>query len=101
MLVALDAGLIDGACIPEFTAKYLLARNEDLRAGMFEFSSVKEHYYLGFYNNVKLRDRVNEALSAMKEDGTLYRLQEEYLTNLEANPARRSLKRLTERRLSG
>lgn len=36
---------------------------------------------------MKLRDRVNEALSAMKADGTLYRLQEEYLTNPKANPA--------------
>lgn len=86
MLLALDAGLIDGACMPELTAKYLLARNADLRAGMFEFSNVKERYYLGFYNNAKLRDRVNEALSAMKADGTLYRLQEEYLTNPEADP---------------
>lgn len=87
MLLALDAGLIDGACMPELTAKYLLARNEDLRAGMFEFSNVKERYYLGFYNNAKLRDRVNEALSDMKADGTLYRLQEEYLANLETDPA--------------
>ncbi len=86
MLLALDAGLIDGACMPELTAKYLLARNADLRAGMFEFSNVKERYYLGFYNNAKLRDRVNEALSAMKADGTLYRLQEEYLINPEADP---------------
>ena len=63
-----------------------MARNDSLRAGMFEFSNVKEHYYLGFYNNAKLRDQVNEALSAMKVDGTLYALQEEYLTNPEADP---------------
>lgn len=86
MLMALDAGLIDGACMPEFTGKYLLARNDDLRAGMFEFSNVKERYYLGFYNNTKLRDQVNEALSAMKADGTLYALQEKYLRNLETDP---------------
>ena len=87
MMMALDAGLIDGACVPELTGKYILARNADLRAGMFEFSNVKEHYYLGFYNNAALRDQVNEALSAMKADGTLYRLQEEYLANLETDPA--------------
>ena len=86
MLLALDSGLIDGACMPEFTGKYLLARNDGFRAGMFEFSNVKEHYYLGFYNNAKLRDQVNEALAAMKADGTLYALQEEYLTNLETDP---------------
>ena len=44
---------------------------DDLRAGMFEFSNTKECYYLGFYNNAQLRDRVNEALSDMKADGTL------------------------------
>ena len=42
MLMALDAGMIDGACMPEFSGKYLLARNDDLRAGMFEFSNVKD-----------------------------------------------------------
>lgn len=87
MLLALDAGLIDGACMPEFTGKYLLARNEDLQAGMFEFSNVKESYYLGFYNNDELRDRANEALSVMRADGTLYALQEEYLTDLATDPA--------------
>lgn len=87
MLLALDAGLIDGACMPEFTGKYLLARNVDLRAGMFEFGNVKESYYLGFYDNAQLRDRVNEALSAMKADGTLYALREEYLSDFATEPA--------------
>lgn len=87
MLLALDAGLIDGACIPELTGKYLLARNDKLRAGMLEFSNVKEKYYLGFYNNATLRDRVNEALQAMKADGTLYMLQEAYLSNLAEEPS--------------
>ena len=86
MLLALDAGLIDGACLPEFTGKYLLARNEDLRAGMLEFSNVQERYYLGFYNNAELRDQVNEALAAMKADGTLYVLQENYLMNPGTDP---------------
>lgn len=86
MLLALDAGLIDGACMPEITGKYLLARNDKFRAGMFEFSNVKERYYLGFYNNAELRDQVNEALAAMKSDGTLYGLQEKYLANLETEP---------------
>lgn len=86
MLLALDSGLIDGACMPEFTGKYLLARNADLRAGMFEFSNVKEKYYLGFYNNDALRDQVNEALAAMKEDGTLYALREAYMSDLAEDP---------------
>ena len=30
MLLALDAGLIDGACMPEFTGKYLLAQLQPL-----------------------------------------------------------------------
>ena len=87
MLLALDADLIDGACMPEFTAKYLLARNDGLQAGMVEFSNVKENYYLGFFENADLRDRVNEALAAMKTDGTLYILQEKYLRDLENEPA--------------
>ena len=87
MLMALNAGLIDGACVPEFTGKYLLARNDDLRAGMFEFSNVKESFYMGFYQNTELRDRVNEALAAMKADGTLYVLEKTYLKDFSTEPA--------------
>ena len=86
MLMALDARLIDGACVPEFTAKYLLARNDDLRAGMFEFSNVKESYYMGFYQNAELRDQVNEALADMKADGTIYALEKTYLKDLSIEP---------------
>ena len=86
MLMALDARLIDGACVPEFTAKYLLARNDDLRAGMFEFSNVKESYYMGFYQNAELRDQVNEALVDMKADGTIYALEKTYLKDLSIEP---------------
>lgn len=87
MLMALDAGMIDGACMPEFSGKYLLARNDDLRAGMFEFSNVKESFYMGFYQNTELRDRVNEALAAMKADGTLYVLEKTYLKDFSTEPA--------------
>ena len=87
MLMALDAGVIDGACVPEFVGKYILARHDDLRAGMFEFSNTKESYYLGFYNNAQLRDRVNEALSDMKADGTLQALQKQYTMDLQNDPA--------------
>lgn len=86
MLLALDSGLIDGACVPEFTGKYLLARNDDLRAGMFEFSNVKESYYMGFYQNAELRDRVNDVLADMKADGTLYSLEKAYLKDLSIEP---------------
>ena len=86
MLMALDARLIDGACVPEFTAKYLLARSDDLRAGMFEFSNVKESYYMGFYQNAELRDQVNEALADMKADGTIYALEKTYLKDLSIEP---------------
>lgn len=87
MLMALDAGVIDGACVPEFVGKYMLAHHDDLRAGMFEFSNTKECYYLGFYNNAQLRDRVNEALSDMKADGTLQTLQAQYTKDVLNDPA--------------
>ncbi len=81
MLLALDAEVIDGACVPEFVGKYLLARLDGVQAGMVEFSNTWESYYLGFYQNKELRDRVNVALGEMKADGTLYHLREQYLTN--------------------
>ena len=87
MLLALDAGTIDGACVPEIVGKYLLARLDSVKAGMVEFSNIREHYYLGFYNNADLRDRVNGALAAMKADGTLHALQEQYQQDLARDPA--------------
>lgn len=86
MLLALDAGIIDGACVPEHVGKYLLARLDGVRAGMVEFSNIRESYYLGFYRNAELRDRVNGALAEMKADGTLSRLLEQYLQNLDQDP---------------
>lgn len=86
MLMALEAGVIDGACVPEFVGKYILARHDDLRAGMFEFSNTKESYYLGFYENADLRNRANAALSAMKADGTLYAPQDQYMSDLSQDP---------------
>lgn len=86
MLLALDAGIIDGACVPEHVGKYLLARLDGVRAGMVEFSNIRESYYLGFYRNTELRDRVNGALAEMKADGTLSRLLEQYLQNLDQDP---------------
>ena len=86
MMMALDAGLIKGACVPEFVGKYLLAHRDNIKAGMFEFSDAREKYYLGFYNNKDLRDRVNKVLSDMTADGTLYALQEKYIRNFAADP---------------
>lgn len=86
MLLALDAGIIDGACVPEYVGKYLLARLDGVRAGMVEFSNIRESYYLGFYRNAELRDQVNKALAEMKADGTLSRLLVQYLQNVDQDP---------------
>ena len=53
---------------------------------MFEFSNVKESYYMGFYQNAELRDQVNEALVDMKADGTIYALEKTYLKDLSIEP---------------
>ena len=60
---------------------------KSVKCWMFEFSNTKECYYLGFYNNAQLRDRVNEALSDMKADGTLQTLQAQYTKDALNDPA--------------
>ncbi len=82
MQMALNRGDVDEIALPLVVAEYVLNTIPD-----FALSSVERlgPVFLSFgfneRNGSALRHRFNEAISAMKDDGTLSVLQEKYLSN--------------------
>ena len=94
MLMALQSGDVDKIEVYQSVAKYLVANVPDLEMG-FEFDLSKEKSvfvrrmfgarlgngfsFLMLKENQALADQFSGAIAAMKEDGTLGRLVEEYI----------------------
>ena len=94
MLMALEAGDIAAAEVPECVADYLCARNDKLATrGSFDLSNADEFteevaYRLGagfsfltMENKDALRDEIDASLTEMKEDGTLDALVQTYIAD--------------------
>ena len=94
MLMALQAGDITSAELPQCTVDYLCARNDKLAAkGSFDWSDVDNFTkqvllrlgvgfsFLTLEENAALRDTLNEALDEMKADGTLDALVKTHITD--------------------
>ena len=79
MLLALQSGKIDGmGRMPLSCAKYIVARNDNLE--VYETKDYTIKYSMGVTeDNAQSYDVLNNAISAMKEDGTLDQLHEEYI----------------------
>ena len=97
LLMALNAGDINTIEIYESVARYLCATNENLMIGPgFDADKVSETFaeliqngingndfaFLMMEDNAALRDEFNDAISAMKADGTLERLAKEQIDDL-------------------
>jgi ABC-type amino acid transport substrate-binding protein len=97
LLMALNAGDIQNIEIYESVARYLCATNDNLEIGRsFDFSKTSEAFaelmQKGFNcndfaimmmeGNAALRDEFNDAIAAMKADGTLDRLVKEQIDDL-------------------
>ena len=79
MTLALDAGRIDILSADEPTVEYILSRNDAYEA-VHPVSEMSLSYSMLFLEeDVDLRDSFNEAIAAMKEDGTLDELAAEYI----------------------
>ena len=79
MTLALDAGRIDILSADEPTVEYILSRNDAYEA-VHPVSEMSLSYSMLFLEeDVDLRDSFNEAIAAMKEDGTLDELAVEYI----------------------
>ena len=97
LLMALNAGDINNIEIYKSVARYLCAANDNLRIGTsFEADKASETLaaklqngingndfaFLMMEDNAALRDEFNDAIAAMKADGTLDRLVKEQIDDL-------------------
>ncbi|MBQ9896167.1 MAG: transporter substrate-binding domain-containing protein [Synergistaceae bacterium] len=83
-LVALQLGLnkgqVDEIDVPEVVGRYILTANDNCKIAAMSLMSNPVMLALGFKDNkAELRDKVNAALKAMKEDNTLALLIVKYL----------------------
>ena len=86
-LVALQLGLnkgqVDEIDVPEVVGRYILTANDNCKISAMSLMLNPVMLALGFKdNNAELRDKVNAALKAMKEDNTLALLIVEYLSGV-------------------
>ena len=82
MIGALVSGRITGMALDEFTAEYLLSRTDEY--AIYNPPETVPSYNLNFSMllreaDVALRDRISEAIEAMKADGTLDALKKQYI----------------------
>ena len=84
MVLALNSGAITGLQVDEYTAKYLMSRNENL----VEFkTSAAPGYLLDFSmllreENAELRDSISAVIEEMRTDGTLDALKQQYIDDV-------------------
>ena len=71
-LMDLESGKIKVIGLEEYTAKYVAARNENIIVGYPATDCVKTHFsMMTMDTNKEVYDILNNAIKAMKEDGTL------------------------------
>ena len=86
MLMALRARHIDEFVLPEPVVMYLLANNPNDYEIQFSLNMMPSTISFGFKaGNTALKKDFDEAIKAMKKDGTLMTLQEKFITNVGAN----------------
>ena len=92
MLMALQSGELDGIKVPYYTARYLCATNDNLAlrnefhpenatgAARIALNLLSDGYsFMMKEANTELRDTFDAQIAAMKEDGTLQKLIDEYI----------------------
>ena len=83
MLMGLRSGKVDEVILPESTGRYVMNMNSNYQGESYT-SMFTLRLSFGFLEgNEALRDEFNAAISAMKEDGTLSALENEYVHNPE------------------
>ena len=79
LLMALDAGYIQLAIVDEPTVQYVLSRNDAYAENHPLADQPIEYSMLFLEEDAALCDSFNEAIKAMKDDGTLDELAAEYI----------------------
>jgi polar amino acid transport system substrate-binding protein len=86
---AINAGQIDGIVVDLPTAFFLVGAEEvedGKVVGQFPSTGGQEHFGMLFEEGNALRNCVNEALAALKDDGTLDEIQQEWLSERTSAP---------------
>jgi polar amino acid transport system substrate-binding protein len=89
VIAAINAKQIDGLVVDLPTAFFLVGAEEVKNGkvvGQFPSTGGQEHFGMLFQEGSSLRDCVNEALAALKADGTLEQIQTEWLSNKTSAP---------------
>jgi polar amino acid transport system substrate-binding protein len=89
VVAALNGGQIDGIVVDLPTAFFLVGSGEVKNGtvvGQFPSTGGQEHFGMLFEEGNPLRDCVNEALSALKDDGTLEEIQQQWLAENTSAP---------------
>ena len=85
MQMALRASQIDEIVLPEPVVMYLMANNPKEYEIQFSLNMMPSTISFGFKaGNTALKKDFDEAIKAMKKDGTLMTLQEKFITNVGA-----------------
>lgn len=82
VLSALKAGKIDALPIHNFTAEYLLKRNDDIKAIPVEADFEGGVIMAVRIEDMPLKQMLDSAITILKEDGTLSILEDEWIVNL-------------------
>ncbi|MBQ7578340.1 MAG: transporter substrate-binding domain-containing protein [Synergistaceae bacterium] len=85
MLMALNAGKIDRFALPSIVAKYIAARNSKLNYIDHHHNKVMGYSLAALEPKREILTAVNRAISDMKADGTLTKLQQKYILELGNN----------------
>ena len=84
MQMALQAGKVDEIVLPEAVGTYLLSNNSKYDV-QFSLNMMPSTISFGFKaGNTALQKEFNTAIAAMKKDGTLARLEKDYIIDLGA-----------------
>ena len=90
MQMALRSGRMDEIVLPEAVGMYLLTNNSDYDI-QFSLNMMPSTISFGFKaGNTTLQKDFNRAIAAMKKDGTLAKLERDYITDLGAEKPERA-----------
>ena len=83
MLMGLRSGKVDEVILPESTGRYVMNMNSNYQGESYTSMFTLQLSFGFLEGNEKLRDEFSAAILAMKEDGTLAALENEYVHNPE------------------
>ncbi len=83
-VAAVLAGKVDGVLVPRFCVEYSVKRNSDLK--MISAPPVKVNVVMAVRaEDEELKNNLDTAITALQENGTLKKLEDEWVTNLPAD----------------